>query len=207
MSKYSQLPRDTLALLAHRAKQSLFVRDYVDWAGNALVDGFDSPSLKVLAGLDYAGTSSMEVSRYFLKAVKELNLPISDCELAYGNWYWTDVLYRQEGLALPDKVTLLFQHLDELAFQIREGALDPVIGLDRIYDEFLFPRKYGLGEFAEIRETDPQERIEVDTWKWDELWDYVHYDSLGHKDPEPERKNEEIIAFAANWLERLDDEE
>ena len=147
MSKYSQLPRDTLALLAMRAQKGVAVQDYVNWAVNALVDGFDSPSLAILAGLGYDITSEIEAPDYFLKTVKELALPIPDCELAIGNWYWTNSLYRKLGLSLPDEKTLLGQHLDEIAEQIKEGVIDPVVGLDRIYNEVVIVYRLGMWEY------------------------------------------------------------
>ena len=115
MSKYSQLPRGTLALLAMRARKGMDIKDYINWAVNALSDGFDSTSLAILAGLDYGVISQIEASEYFLRAVKELNLPIPDSELAWEDRSWTDALYRKLGLTLPDEATLVYQHLAELA--------------------------------------------------------------------------------------------
>ena len=192
MSKYSQLPRDTLTLLTHRAHRSLLVQEYVNWAGNALVDGFDSPSLSILAGLDYGEISQVEAPDYFLKAVKELKLPIPDSELALGNWHKTDSLYRKLGLSLPDEKTMLGQHLDELAEQIKEGVIDPVVGLDRIYKEVVLVCMYG---WWETEKACLHEWNGGDWWKWEELQDSVYYDEHYQKRTEPNQKNDEIIAY------------
>jgi hypothetical protein len=175
----------------------------VKWAGNALIDGFDSRSLAILASLDYREISQIEAPEYFLRAVKELNLPIPDCELACGNWYWTNVLYRQLGLSLPDEEYLLGQHLIELAEQIKEGVIDPIIGSERIYREVIFEykypnKKYGLGR--DVR--DEATYIGWDgegVWEWDEFIDYIKFVN----DERPNKsydKNSEIIAFAIKWL-------
>ena len=190
MSKYSQLPRDTLELLELRAQKGMDIKDYINWAVSALSDGFDSPSLAILAGLDYGVISQIEASEYFLRAVKELNLPIPDSELAWGDWSWTDSLYRKLGLTLPDEATLVCQHLEELAEQIRDGVIDPITGLDRIYNDILITYLYGPWEYGEI-----------DLWKWDELRDSVYYDENYKKRNDPSQKNKEIIALATQWLE------
>lgn len=204
MSKYSQLPRDTLALLAMRAQKGMNVQDYVSWAVNALADGFDSPSLAILAGLDYGEISQTEAPDYFLKAVKELNLPIPDSELAIGNWYKTDALYRKLGLSLPDEETLLGQHLDELAEQIKEGVLDPVVGLDRIHNEIVFVYQLGLFETRGFGWDKRKSKTtnEINVWEWDELRSYVRYDRQGNEESDPNRKSKEIITFASQWLEK-----
>lgn len=203
MSKYSQLPRDTLALLAMRAQKGVAVQDYVNWAVNALVDGFDSPSLSILAGLGYDITSQIEAPDYFLKTVKELALPIPDCELAIGNWQWTNSFYRNLGLSLPDEKTLLSQHLDELAEQIKEGVIDPVAGLDRIYHEVVIVYRLSLWESETL---DLEEGWDgIDVREWDDLWSFVHYDENYNEESEPARKSKEIITFANDWLENLEE--
>ena len=64
--------------------------DYVDWAGEMLVQGHDSYSLRILAGLEPAA-STFEAEDYFLRSARELGLSIPDpaaatrgyaCELA-----------------------------------------------------------------------------------------------------------------------------
>lgn len=195
MPKHSQLPRDTLALLAYRAKTSVPIHEYVNWAGNALVDGFDSSSLRILAGLDYGLVAEIEAPDYFLKAVKELKLPIPDCELAFGNWYQTVTLYRTLGLTLPDEATVIYQHLIELAKQIRDGVVDPILGLNRTYDEITRPFYDLVGSYRE----DLYEQYSVDFGEWHSLW--LEVDAYYG---ESQREKEYIVEFAANWLNTMD---
>lgn len=215
MSKYSQLPRNTIELLTMRASRGLDVKDYANWAVGALVDGFDSRSLAILASLDYDLVAQTEAPEYFLKAVKELKLPIPDCELAVGNWYGTDSLYRKLGLSLPDEMTLLGQHLAELAEQIKEGVIDPIIGLDRIYHEIVWVDRYGLQKTdgsGERGRSDFKGRNGTGIWEWDVLRSYIKdydddyfYDAnTGYhfvkREPEPNLVKQEIITFATDWL-------
>jgi hypothetical protein len=215
MSKYSQLPPDTIALLTKRASRGIDIKDYVKWAVGALVDGFDSRSLSILASLDYGIVAQTEAPDYFLKAVKELKLPILDCELAIGNWYTTETLYRKLGLSLPDEMTLRSQHLGELAEQIKEGVIDPVIGLDRIHHEIMFAYWYGPQETNRAGERGKSDFTVWDgtgIWEWDKLWSHVTYydddyfydDKTGYhsikREPEPNQVKQEIIAFATDWL-------
>lgn len=50
------------------------VQFHIEWAVGALVDGKDSPSLRILAGLD-ENSSSFEVEEYYRRARRELSLP------------------------------------------------------------------------------------------------------------------------------------
>ena len=206
MSKYSQLPRNTIALLTMRAQKGVAVQDYVDWAVGALADGFDSRSLAILASLDYGIAAQTEAPEYFLKAVKELALPIPDCELAIGNWKQTESIYRKLGLSLPDVLTLLGQHLAELAEQIKEGVIDPVLGLDRIYYEIVYVYMYGSQETDGIGKSARsgfKGWNQTGIWEWDELRDYIRYDDYDGRFIKlaSEQINQEIRAFADEWLE------
>jgi len=213
MSKYSQLPPDTIALLTKRASREIDTQDYVKWAVDALVNGFDSRSLTILATLEYQAAQT-EAPDYFLKAVKELKLPIPDCELAAGNWYWTNSLYRKLGLSLPDETTLLGRHLAELAEQIKEGVIDPVIGLDRIYHEIVLADRHGTLESNTLG-WEKRGRSGLDDAylsEWDKLWSHIEYydddyfydDNTGYhsvkREPEPNIVKQEIMAFATDWL-------
>ncbi len=197
MSTYSQLHRETFALLAHRGAGPLIDRDCINWAVKALVDGFDSPSLLILAGLDYKLTPHMEISNYFLKAVKELNLPIPDCELAFGNWHLTADFYSRQGLSLPDEATVIYQHLEVLAKQIKEGEVDPAIGLDRIYSEIIWPSRIGTGD-ATIPNC--YKKYEEDYWEWYRFCNYVQEKPWIGPWDEPQYTKEEIMEFVINWL-------
>jgi hypothetical protein len=63
----------TKAIFGKRALQSAFAEDYIDWAGELLVQDYDSPSLRILAGL-HRRSGVFEVEAYFLRALKELNI-------------------------------------------------------------------------------------------------------------------------------------
>ncbi len=65
-------------LLLKRSLGSAFADQYVDWAVERLSDGLDSPSLRILAGLD-PKTETGEVEGYFLKTCQELDV---DCPRA-----------------------------------------------------------------------------------------------------------------------------
>jgi hypothetical protein len=112
----SKWPDDTVALLAKRVNGTATGQDHVDWATNALMEGFDSPSLAILAGLDLEGSvSQFEAEMYFQKVVEELR--------------WQ----------LPDDETLLRRHLVEIAEQIKAGAIDTETGIERIHREIVSP--------------------------------------------------------------------
>lgn len=49
---------------------------FIDWATSLLEDGYDSPSLRVLAGFVPEENSIFEVESYLLKSLDELNFPI-----------------------------------------------------------------------------------------------------------------------------------
>jgi hypothetical protein len=126
MRKFAALPRGTLALIV----EGKVGQDYVEWAVDALMDDFDSPSLGILAGLDLGDpVSQYPVSReeahgYFRKVIHELALLSPEDE---------------QALSLPDPEVVLRWHLCELAEQIRDGVLDPVTGIDRIHAEVVSP--------------------------------------------------------------------
>jgi hypothetical protein len=63
----------TKAIFGKRAVQNIFAEDYIDWAGEMLVQGYDSPRLRILAGLDRQG-SVFEVEEYFLHSINELTI-------------------------------------------------------------------------------------------------------------------------------------
>jgi hypothetical protein len=77
-----------------------------------MVDGWDSPSLATLEGLDVGGSlSGFEAIEYLRRAVREL------------------------GLVFPDDEAALRRRLSELVCQIRRGATDPEMGVDLIHRE------------------------------------------------------------------------
>lgn len=68
----------TPALFFARATNRLFASDYVEWAISMLEQDFDSPSLRILAGLD--GSSLFEADDYFRRVLRELHIPQPDFE-------------------------------------------------------------------------------------------------------------------------------
>ncbi|HEX8607680.1 MAG TPA: hypothetical protein VF679_03450 [Pedobacter sp.] len=69
------------SIFGKRALAELSASDYVDWAGEMLMQGYDSHSLRILASLDkLAGT--YETEDYFLRSIKELDFIIPDSETA-----------------------------------------------------------------------------------------------------------------------------
>jgi hypothetical protein len=71
----------TTAIFWKRTCSQLPAGDYVDWAGEMLVQGHDSYSLRILAGLERLA-STFEAEDYFLRSAKELGLSIPDTETA-----------------------------------------------------------------------------------------------------------------------------
>ena len=68
----------TPALFFARATNRLFASEYVEWAISMLEQDFDSPSLRILAGLD--GSSLFEADDYFRRVLRELHIPEPDSE-------------------------------------------------------------------------------------------------------------------------------
>lgn len=69
------------SIFGKRALGELSASDYVDWAGEMLMQGYDSHSLRILAGLDKFA-STYEAEDYFLRSIKELNFNIPNSETA-----------------------------------------------------------------------------------------------------------------------------
>ncbi|NJL88636.1 MAG: hypothetical protein HC916_01680 [Coleofasciculaceae cyanobacterium SM2_1_6] len=67
------MKNSTKAILAKRVLHDVSAQDYIDWAVDMLVKGDDSPSLRILAGLDQHN-SFLEVESYFLRSIEELNI-------------------------------------------------------------------------------------------------------------------------------------
>jgi len=71
----------TKAIFGKRALYQLPAGDYAEWAGEMLVQGYDSYSLRILAGLGRLA-STFEAEDYFLRSARELGLSIPDAEAA-----------------------------------------------------------------------------------------------------------------------------
>lgn len=208
MSDYTQLPPGTLDVLRQRARRGLSPGDYSDWASQALAAGFDSDSLAILAGMDQTN-DPQEVAEYFIRAVKDLKLAIPDCELAFGNWDQTALIYRKLGLTLPDEWHVIGQHLVELARQIKAGALAPVVGLERIAREVvIYQYRYASDgvDWAILNRGGAPKQVHWDgdgLWAWGELADYIFYEDYEGrlKELDPDLIDQEIRSFAVAWLD------
>ena len=77
--KRRKWPRDTVGLLFYYVNEyTMCTREFINWAVQALVDGFDTPSLVILAGLDSDTSYTGERYDYFRKSLRELGINISD---------------------------------------------------------------------------------------------------------------------------------
>jgi hypothetical protein len=73
--KRRKWPRDTFTLLSkHITGGAMDSQNYVDWAVLALMDGFDTQSLAILAGLDLGYSYPGERYDYFRRSIKELGI-------------------------------------------------------------------------------------------------------------------------------------
>lgn len=82
----------TISVFGKRALEQISAADYIDWAIEMLMQDYDSPNLRILAGLDRRN-SIFEVEAYFLRSMKELNIEELEpktairayvCEIAKG---------------------------------------------------------------------------------------------------------------------------
>ncbi|MBW4473535.1 MAG: ABC transporter ATP-binding protein [Stenomitos rutilans HA7619-LM2] len=67
------MSHSTNAIFGKRALHQIFADDYIDWATELLVKGYDSPNLRILAGLDRR-SSVFDIETYFIHAIKELDI-------------------------------------------------------------------------------------------------------------------------------------
>jgi len=102
------MPLSTKAIFGKRALFQLTAADYVDWAGEMLVQGHDSNSLRILAGLPSSATAA-EAEDYFLRSAREL------------------------GLSVPDPETAVRGYACEVARQIVEGVVAARDGVRELY--------------------------------------------------------------------------
>jgi hypothetical protein len=110
------IPPSMRALLANRWLEVPAPLTFVEWAGEQIVAGEDSPSLRILAGL--TGNDPAETEMYFVKALAE------------------------RGISLPDRVECLIQYCGDVAREILAGSRPPVAAfrlLWRITDQLNWP--------------------------------------------------------------------
>jgi len=97
------------AICGKKALRQLSCGDYVDWAVEMLVQGYDSHSLRILAGLNKSA-STFEAENYFVRSITELNLTLPDPDTAIRAY--ACAIARQiidEKIAAHDGVRALFQ--------------------------------------------------------------------------------------------------
>lgn len=114
-------PAGTRTVLIREGEGWASSHELADWAAGALADGFDTPTLRILAGADLPERSEVrhaEVSLQFRQALDEL------------------------GLEVPPRETTLRWHLESLARKILSGELTPRQGIDQIHREIVTPLKH-----------------------------------------------------------------
>lgn len=111
-----QWPKGSVHLLSNRINSTANSKDYIDWAVNALLDKFETPSLVLLAGLDLdKNISIFDAENYFEKCLQELKL------------------------SLPNDGTILRLHLSEISKNIAEEAINPIEGINLIHQRIINP--------------------------------------------------------------------
>jgi hypothetical protein len=110
------MDRAWIELLLRDAAGTSTGDDFVAWAEHALIEGFDSPGLRQLAGLQ--GRPRSDAKPLFDRTVKEL------------------------GLTLPAEDALRRAYLSVLAADISSGARRPLDALDVIHAEVIAPLKH-----------------------------------------------------------------
>ena len=108
------LPSGTVPLLVRDASGVSTGDDFIDWAVQALVEGFDSPELRRLAGL--AGASRFEAKAVYDRVAAELRLPVP-----------------------ATRDALLRAYLAVLAGDMANGTRPPGEALDVIHREVIAP--------------------------------------------------------------------
>jgi hypothetical protein len=73
------------AIFGKRALHHVFAEDYIDWAYEMLLQNYDSPSLRILAGL-HRPSNLREIGSYFLDAIEELQIEIPEPKTAIWDY-------------------------------------------------------------------------------------------------------------------------
>jgi len=92
---------------------------YIDWAVRALVDGFDSDSLRGLSGMDLCGEPSIEDVR-----------PVFETTLT------------ELGVVLPEIAHLARLYVQEVARQVTTGTLSPRDATELIHSRVVSPLEH-----------------------------------------------------------------
>ena len=116
MIRLSALPRRSFELLNLLRQEVPAGPLAVAWAVEMLLMGFDTPSLRCLAGLDLEGTIDSWEAAGLVRAVLD-----------------------ELGMAMPGKEEICRGYLRELAADIVEGRKDPDAAIDEIHSEVVYP--------------------------------------------------------------------
>src|SRR5215204_1733087 len=73
------------SIFGKRALRQLSSPDYVEWAGEMLGKGYDSHSLRILAGLDKF-VSTDDAEDYFVRSIRELDPTIPETQDAIRDY-------------------------------------------------------------------------------------------------------------------------
>jgi hypothetical protein len=112
-------PRGTTALLVLRDNGEPLGRNAVQWAVDALADGHDAPSIRILAGLDLTGwPNSFEAEALVEAALRELGVPETD------------------------RVSRALAYVREVAAAIVAGEIAPQEGANLIHRRVISPLKH-----------------------------------------------------------------
>jgi hypothetical protein len=122
------------AIFGRRALGQVSSGDYKDWAGEMLVRGYDSRSLRILAGVDRF-VSTFEAEDYFLRSIKELDLslPAPDtairayaCEIAQQ--VVDNVIRAQEGVRWLFQICIATDYARDFIIWLElDDALDSLL--------------------------------------------------------------------------------
>ena len=115
-------------------------QDCVDWALDALCEGIDSPSLRILAGLE-SPLNSFEVRDYTKKTLKELGireLVGEEAVLAYSRDLAEEIIERRESLRANLKALFTLCHTNDYLSEIYDFYLLECTYTDFDYQDFQY---------------------------------------------------------------------
>jgi hypothetical protein len=130
----------TKLIFGKRALDKAHAEDYIDWAGEMLVQDYDSPSLRILAGLNRQN-NTFEAQDYFSRCVKELRLNEPEPEAAVREYACEiaqqiidEQITAQEGVRALYQVCLARDYPKEFMvwFEL-DDALDSLLAGDYPY--------------------------------------------------------------------------
>jgi hypothetical protein len=105
------------AIFGKQVLHRIFAEDYIDWAYEMLLQDYDSPSLRILAGLNRP-SNILEAESYFLKAIEELQIETPEPKTAVWN-YACDLAQRivdGQFTSLRDIVRTLYQICQDMNY-------------------------------------------------------------------------------------------